>query len=165
MSDFIPRLIVHGPLLAFAGYLSAAVTQTVFHRLFGHRRRIRPIFEVHMRGHHARYPPGRLRSDKWIDSEQHVMWWYALPLAPLVGVIGWLAPAWATAAFSAGLGFAIWWHIYIHKHYHLRQSWWRRFAWFRTKRRLHFVHHRSVRRNYAIVEYWIDRLMGTYRER
>jgi len=46
---------------------------------------------------------------------------------------------------------------------HLARSILNRFAWFRRKRDLHFVHHRRVHSNYAIVEFWIDRLLGIYR--
>jgi sterol desaturase/sphingolipid hydroxylase (fatty acid hydroxylase superfamily) len=55
------------------------------------------------------------------------------------------------------------WHIYLHEHYHLIDTPLERFAWFRKKRELHYIHHRDARYNFAVVEFWIDRLMGTHK--
>jgi hypothetical protein len=152
-------------LVMFAAtYYFAAVIQTVLHRVFGHRDRIHRVYVVHAQGHHAKYPPHRLKTDAWIDSEQHVMWYYAIPLVPVALAIAWLGEFWLFLSHAASLAFAIWWHIYLHKQYHLRATHWERFAWFRRKRELHFIHHRHVHSNFAIVEYWIDRCLGTRKE-
>ena len=37
------------------------------------------------------------------------------------------------------------------------------FAWFRRKQQLHFVHHRHANSNFAIIDNFWDRLLGTYR--
>lgn len=152
-------------LLMFAGtYYFAAFVQTILHRIFGHHDRIHRVYETHARGHHAQYPPQRLLTDTWVDSEQHVMWYYAIPFVPAAALVAWLCPPALLIAHLAALLFAIWWHIYLHEQYHLRGCRWERFAWFRKKREMHFIHHRSVHTNYAIVEYWIDSLLGTRRE-
>jgi sterol desaturase/sphingolipid hydroxylase (fatty acid hydroxylase superfamily) len=39
-----------------------------------------------------------------------------------------------------------------------------RFAWFRRKQQLHFVHHLHANRNFAVIDFFWDRLFGTYRE-
>jgi hypothetical protein len=145
-------------------YYFAALIQTVFHRWFGHHRRITRIYEIHAKGHHAKYPPHRLSAKQWIDSEQHVMWFYAIPFLPAATLIGWLFGPWILCSHIMAVFFAIWWHIYLHKEYHLSFSRWERFKWFKKKRELHFIHHRDVRANYAIVEYWLDTLLGTRKE-
>src|SRR5688572_8079762 len=142
-------------------YYFAAFIQTLLHRIFGHHDRIRPVYITHARGHHGKYPPSKLLTDVWLDSEQHVMWYYAIPFAPVAVIILIAFGPWLFFTHSAAMILAIWWHIYLHKQYHLRKSPWERFKWFREKRELHFIHHRQVHKNYAIVEYWMDNLLGT----
>ena len=149
----------------FAGtYYFAAFVQTLLHRLFGHRDRIRAVYLTHARAHHGKYPPNQLLTDVWLDSEQHVMWYYALAFVPTGFAVGWIFGLALFATHLGGLMFAIWWHIYLHKQYHLRGSAWERFEWFQRKRELHFIHHRDVHKNYAIVEFWMDDLLRTRQE-
>jgi sterol desaturase/sphingolipid hydroxylase (fatty acid hydroxylase superfamily) len=49
--------------------------------------------------------------------------------------------------------------------YYLIDTPFEHYAWFRRKRDLHFIHHRDARYNFAVVEFWIDRLMGTQKTR
>ncbi len=39
----------------------------------------------------------------------------------------------------------------------------RMFAWFRRKQELHFVHHRHAGSNFAVIHFFWDRILGTYR--
>jgi hypothetical protein len=152
---------IHALLAFILTYYFAAVVQAVLHRVFGHHDRIHAVFETHAKGHHRKYPPQRLLSETWIESEQHIMWYYALPFVPTAALVFWLGGPGIFLGHLLGLGFAIWWHIYLHEQYHLRNSPWGRFQWFRQKRDLHFIHHRDVHKNYAIVEYWLDTVLGT----
>jgi len=148
--------------VALATYYLASFLQTLFHRLFGHTRRIAAVYDVHVGGHHAKYQ-AKLLSVEWMPSERHVMWYYTIPFAPMIAAAFTLLPmAWFVAHLAA-LAWTIWWHIYLHKQYHLRGSWFVRFEWFRRKRALHFIHHRNEHSNFAIVEYVWDRLLGTHR--
>jgi len=142
-------------------YYFAAMVQTVFHRLFGHKNRIAAIFETHAKGHHRIYRVPKLLTDKYLDDEYSVMWYYAIPVLPVFILLLMFTSTQVILGFAVGLVFSIWWHIHLHKHYHLTNSFWNRYQWFHTKRELHFVHHMNVKTNYAIVEYWIDDLMRT----
>jgi len=142
-------------------YYTASIIQAVSHRLFGHTKRIAAVFESHALGHHRVYKANSLLLDHWIPAERHVMWYFALLFAPLVLGVYFLAPIDVFVAHALGLAFAVWWHVFLHQQYHLRGSYLERFRWFQEKRRLHVVHHHRVWRNYAIVEFWLDRLMGT----
>jgi len=53
-------------------------------------------------------------------------------------------------------------HAYVHEHYHLNRSWLDRWQWFRWRRSLHFVHHRDTTRNYAVIDFFWDRMLRTY---
>jgi len=39
-----------------------------------------------------------------------------------------------------------------------------RFAWFRRKQELHFVHHRHANCNFAVIHFFWDRILCTYRK-
>jgi sterol desaturase/sphingolipid hydroxylase (fatty acid hydroxylase superfamily) len=54
-------------------------------------------------------------------------------------------------------------HVFFDKEYHVEGSRFQRFAWFRRKQELHFVHHRHANCNYAVIDYFWDRLLGTFR--
>lgn len=151
-------------VVAFATYYVASLIQVVFHRWFGHTRRIIRVYEVHVGGHHAQYSKDLL-SDRWINTEQHVTWYYAIPFAPMVFGAFWLLPWGLFIVHVSTLSFAIWWHLFLHRKYHIRGAWLERFAWFQRKRRLHLLHHQRPRRNYAIVEFGWDRVLGTFYDR
>ena len=142
-------------------YYFVALVQTVFHKLFGHKNRIKAIYETHALGHHDKYRPSKLLTDSWIDSERHVMWYYAIPTIPISLLVFYSAPLSVIVGFSSSLLISIWWHIFLHEQYHIKNSFFERYKWFLKKRKLHFDHHIHVNKNYAIVEYWIDDLMGT----
>lgn len=104
-------------------------------------------------------------SDHWIPTERHALWYYAAVFVPISLGALWLLPLEMFIIHLGALGFAIWWHVYLHRQYHMRHTFWRRFAWFRRKQRLHVIHHRKPHKNYAIVEYCWDRLLGTFADR
>jgi sterol desaturase/sphingolipid hydroxylase (fatty acid hydroxylase superfamily) len=54
-------------------------------------------------------------------------------------------------------------HYYIDSQYHVGGSWLGRFSWFRQKQQLHFIHHRHGNYNFAVIDFFWDRLFGTYR--
>src|SRR6185436_9884177 len=149
-------VLVEAVLAFVITYYGASIIQAVSHRLFGHRKRISAVFESHALGHHGVYKTDSLLLERWVPAEKHVMWYFALLFAPFVLSVSLLAPAHVLAAHTVGLTFALWWHVFLHQHYHLRGSYFERFRWFRRKRQLHLVHHHHVWRNYAIVEFWLD---------
>jgi hypothetical protein len=53
--------------------------------------------------------------------------------------------------------------VFFDKEYHVEGSRFLRFAWFRRKQQLHFVHHRHANTNFAVIDFFWDRLLGTYR--
>jgi sterol desaturase/sphingolipid hydroxylase (fatty acid hydroxylase superfamily) len=54
-------------------------------------------------------------------------------------------------------------HVYLDKQYHTEASSLARFAWFKRKQQLHFVHHLNSNSNFAVIDSFWDRLLGTYR--
>jgi len=152
-------------ILAFVlTYYASSIIQAVSHRVFGHKRRIDAVFRSHALGHHAVYRRDALLLDHWVAAEKHVMWYFVPLFVPLVLSVYLLAPLSIFVAHMAAIAFSVWWHVFLHKQYHIRGSFFERYKWFMAKRELHLVHHLNVRSNYAIVEYWIDHVMGTIKK-
>ena len=98
-------------------------------------------------------------------------WSYALCLLPIgimldrystriinsVGIAVWSLAMAATAAAS------FYAHVYFDKAYHVEGSLLERFAWFRRMQQLHFVHHLHANSNFAVIDFFWDRVLGTYR--
>lgn len=150
--------------IAAVTYYLLSIVQTVLHKDYGHRKRIRAVFYAHAIGHHGAYPVDKLRTEKFIDCESHALNYYGIPIAAFAGFIYFYLGPFVLAANLAGALFTFRWHMYLHEHYHLNETPLERFAWFREKRRLHFIHHADASVNFAVVEMWIDRLLGTRRE-
>ncbi len=53
-------------------------------------------------------------------------------------------------------------HVYLDRQYHTEGSILARFAWFRRKQQLHFVHHLHANTNFAVIDFFCDKLLGTY---
>jgi sterol desaturase/sphingolipid hydroxylase (fatty acid hydroxylase superfamily) len=150
--------------VAIGSYYLMSIVQTVLHRDYGHRKRIKVVFDAHAIGHHGVYNPNNLQTEKFEDCESHALNYYGIPIVAFaVFVYLYLGPL-IMFAHLTGVFVTFRWHLYLHEHYHLIDTPLERFAWFRKKRRLHFVHHRDARYNFAVVEFWIDNLMGTRRE-
>jgi hypothetical protein len=150
--------------VAVGSYYLMSIVQTVLHRDYGHRNRIRKVFRAHTIGHHRKYNVDNLQTTDYVDLESHALNYYGIPIAMaavLAYVIGGTS---VMIAHLIGVFATFRWHIYLHEHYHLVDSPLERFAWFRKKRSLHFVHHRDARYNFAVVEFWIDNLMGTRKD-
>ena len=54
-------------------------------------------------------------------------------------------------------------HVYFDQAYHAQEPKLARFAWFRRMQQLHFVHHLHANSNFAVIDFFWDRLLGTYR--
>ncbi len=55
-------------------------------------------------------------------------------------------------------------HVFFDKEFHVEGSRLQRFAWFRRKHELHFVHHRPANCNFAVIHFFWDRILCTYRK-
>ncbi len=55
--------------VAVASYYLMSILQTVLHRDFGHRDRIRAVFSAHAHGHHGVYNRNNLKTAEFVDHE------------------------------------------------------------------------------------------------
>lgn len=150
--------------VAVLSYYLMSIVQAVLHRDYGHRKRIKAVFVAHAIGHHGQYPAHQLKSDEFVDLESHALNYYGIPIVLIAAFTYFVFGPMVMIAHLVGTFATFRWHIYLHRHYHLTETYLERFAWFRNKRRLHYVHHRDASVNFAVVEFWVDSLLGTRRE-
>jgi sterol desaturase/sphingolipid hydroxylase (fatty acid hydroxylase superfamily) len=167
MPESILRLLPELPLfimIALATHLFMSFSQTIMHRRLGHHRMGGRFFRNHIMFHHAYYSNDHLVSRSYLGDEGNNTPFFFIPVI-LVGACTFLllpidlflGQVVACAASSYA-------HIFFDKEYHVEGSRLQRFAWFRRKQELHFVHHRHEDSNFAVIDFFWDRVLGTYRK-
>jgi sterol desaturase/sphingolipid hydroxylase (fatty acid hydroxylase superfamily) len=147
--------------VALGTYYLAALIQTVLHQALGHHRQGGKFFRAHLGNHHAIY--SRIFTTKsYIDEDESLTVYYLAPVAICSALAFWLLPLpFAVTVLSAFL-FSFTAHVYVHVQYHLEDSVLERSRWFRRRRYLHQLHHEQPNRNFGVMEFFWDRLLGTY---
>ncbi len=163
METYVASRILLYVATVVATYYLASFVQASLHSLFGHTRLGRSLYKVHVGSHHGVYSKDILMSDRYSDEEESLTFYYVIPTVILVGVAYLILALDLLVVHLSSLALAFYAHVYLHVHYHLKDSWLRRFEWFKRKQRLHFVHHRDMSKNFAVVEFFWDRVFGTYR--
>jgi hypothetical protein len=148
---------------AVGTYLLVSFCQTLFHYRLGHRQLGGRLFRNHIYFHHVHYAPDHLVSDKYLDDEGNNTPFFLIPMATVAVAVYFILPLDLFVVQMAAMSVSFFAHVYLDKHYHVAGSWLGRFAWFRRKQQLHFVHHRHANSNFAVIDYFWDRLLGTYR--
>jgi sterol desaturase/sphingolipid hydroxylase (fatty acid hydroxylase superfamily) len=118
--------------------------------------------------HLTQYPPGKLTSDryrfpKWYNNGLLL---FTPPLLVLMGsaaLIVWSLhwPWWMLAVLGtcvATLGFLNDW---VHDSFHVRRHPLMHLRTYQKLRRLHFIHHSNMDKNFGIVSFVWDRVFGT----
>lgn len=137
--------------------------QTLFHRYLGHRRLGGIFFKNHVQFHHARYSGDHVVSFHHGNNEGNNTPFFLIPTVLVVGLSYFVMRLDLFVVQLAAMSLSFYGHVYIDNQYHLAGSWLGRFSWFRRKQQLHFVHHRHANYNFAVIDYFWDRLLGTYR--
>jgi len=155
----IPPLV----LTAACAHLIVSCSQTLMHRWLGHRRLGGVFFRNHIKFHHAQYAKGHLMSATYRGEEGNNTPYFLIPTA-LFGLGAFLMlPFVLFLAVALAASASFYAHVYLDKAYHVDGSWFERFVWFRRKQQLHFVHHLHANCNFAVIDFFWDRLLGTYR--
>jgi len=150
-------------LVAIGAHLVVSASQTLLHYGLGHHRVGGAFFRNHIRFHHTYYARGHLVSPNYRAEEGNNTPYFLIPTILVAGVMFFVLPLnlfLVVAAVSAASFYA---HVHFDKAYHVEGSKLARFAWFRRKRDLHFVHHLHADSNFAVIDFFWDRLLGTYR--
>ncbi len=137
--------------------------QTLLHYGLGHRRLGGTLYRNHIRFHHTYYARGHLASPTYRGEEGNNTPYFLIPTLLVGGALFFVLPLplfLVMASVSAASFYA---HVVLDREYHVENSRLERFAWFRRKRQLHFVHHLHADANFAVIDFFWDRLLGTYR--
>ena len=89
--------------------------------------------------------------------------YFLIPAILVAGAMFLLLPFTLFLVATAASAASFYLHVYLDKEYHVEGSKLARFAWFRRKQQLHFVHHLHADSNFAVIDFFWDRLLGTYR--
>lgn len=150
-------------LIAMIAHLVMSLGQTLFHRYLGHRRIGGRFFKNHIQFHHVHYAGSHVVSTHYLDNGENNTLFFMMPVAMVFGLsylflrLDLFVVQFAAMSLSFGA------HYYLDNQYHVAGSWLGRFPCFRRKQQLHFIHHRHGNCNFAVIDFFWDRLLGTYR--
>ena len=150
-------------LAAICTHLVVSISQTLFHYGLGHHRIGGIFYRNHIRFHHTHYARGHLVSSTYLGDEGNNTPYFLIPVAVVAGGMFLVLPFDVFLVVIAASAASFYVHVYLDKEYHVTGSRLSSFAWFRRKQQLHFVHHLHANSNFAVIDFFWDRLLGTYR--
>jgi sterol desaturase/sphingolipid hydroxylase (fatty acid hydroxylase superfamily) len=150
-------------MAAVATHLVMSFAQTLMHYKLGHHPMGGKFFRNHINFHHAYYSKDHLVSRTYLGDEGNNTPFFFIPVF-LVGACTYLLlPLDLFVVEVVACAASFYAHVFFDKEYHVEGSRLQRFAWFRRKQELHFVHHRHANSNFAVIHFFWDRILGTYR--
>ena len=163
VSPFLAELPLY-LLTAAATHLVMSFAQTVMHYKLGHHPMGGKFFRNHITFHHSYYSKDHLVSPTYLGDEGNNTPFFFIPVF-LAGACTYLIlPLDLFFVQVTACAASFYAHVFFDKEYHVEGSRLQRFAWFRRKQELHFVHHRHANSNFAVIHFFWDRLLGTYRK-
>ncbi len=150
-------------ITAATTHLVVSFMQTIMHRMLGHHPIGGRLFRNHINFHHSYYSKDHLVSRKYRAEEGNNTPFFLIPVFLAGACIYFVLPTdlFVVAAVACTASFYA--HVLFDREYHVAGSRLQRFAWFRHKQELHFVHHRHADSNFAVIHFFWDRILGTYR--
>jgi len=149
-------------LTAVCTHLVISSGQTLFHYGLGHHRIGGIFYRNHIRFHHAHYAEGHLVSAAHRRNEGNNTPYFLIPTILVAGAMFLVLPVDLFLVVTAASAASFCAHVYLDRQYHTEASSLSRFVWFRRKQKLHFVHHLYANSNFAVIDSFWDRLLGTY---
>ena len=150
-------------LTAICTHLVVSLSQTLFHYVLGHHRIGGIFYRNHIRFHHTYYAKGHLVSSVYQSDEGNNTPYFLMPTIVVTGVIFLVLPFDLFLVVTITIAISFYAHVYLDREYHVAGSKLARFAWFKRKQQLHFVHHLHAGSNFAVIDFFWDKLLGTYR--
>ena len=150
-------------LAAVCTHLVVSSSQTLFHYALGHHRIGGIFYRNHIRFHHRYYSKGHLVSSAYRGDEGNNTPYFLIPTILVAGGMFLVLPLDLFLVVTTASAASFYAHVFLDKEYHVEGSGLARFAWFRRKQQLHFVHHLHANSNFAVIDFFWDRMLGTYR--
>ena len=158
----VDSLLVYG-LTAMCAHFLMSLGQTLFHRYLGHSRLGGRFFKNHIQFHHTHYSGDHVISAHYLDNGDNNTLFFLMPVGVVVALGYFFLRLDLLAVQLAVMSLSFCGHYYIDNQFHVAGSWLGRFSWFRRKQQLHFIHHRRGNCNFAVIDFFWDSLLGTYR--
>jgi hypothetical protein len=166
MLQTVSRLLPELPLFlmtAVATHLLMSFTQTLMHYKLGHHPMGAKFFRNHINFHHTYYSKDHLVSRTYLGDEGNNTPFFFVPVFLVGACTYFVLPVDLFVVQVVACAVSFYAHVFFDKEYHVEGSRLQRFAWFRRKQELHFVHHRHANSNFAVIHFFWDRILGTYR--
>ena len=112
--------------------------------------------------HHKDYPAKRLESDTYIDSAKwyNNMFVFWICMAQLYIYMSTSFRVFTIFTMETSIySFSV---SYFHEQFHIKNSWWLRYEWFRHFKKNHLIHHMKHTKNFGILTNSMDKLNQTY---
>jgi sterol desaturase/sphingolipid hydroxylase (fatty acid hydroxylase superfamily) len=167
MTGWIRGSLIELPLFTLAivsTHLTVSCGQTLMHYWLGHRRIGGGLFRNHINFHHSHYARGHLASAVPEGNQGNNTPYFLIPVLVAAAVVFFVLPRGLFFAVLLAAAMSFYAHVHLDKAYHVEGSYLERFAWFRRKRQLHFVHHLHANANFAVIDFFWDRVLGTFRK-
>ena len=166
MVEWAEQFLSHLPLFiltAICTHLVLSSSQTLFHYGLGHHRIGGIFYRNHIKFHHTYYARGHLVSSTYRGAKGNNTPYFFIPTIIVAGGVFLVLPFDLFVVVTAASAASFYAHVYLDKEYHVEGSNLAGFAWFRRKQQLHFVHHLHANSNFAVIDFFWDRVLGTYR--
>jgi sterol desaturase/sphingolipid hydroxylase (fatty acid hydroxylase superfamily) len=166
ISDDVEGALLEALLLvltAICTHLVMSCGQTLLHHGLGHHRLGGVLYRNHIKFHHTYYAKGHLASATYRGEDGNNTPYFLIPTLLVGGVLFFVLPLPVFVAMALASAVSFYVHVVLDREYHVENSRLERFAWFRRKRQLHFVHHLHADANFAVIDFFWDKLLGTYR--
>lgn len=150
-------------LVAVTTHLVMSFGQTLIHYKIAHHPIGGRIFRNHINFHHKHYSNDHLVSQTHLGDEGNTTPYFFIPVLLASACAYLLLPLDLFVVAMVTCAASFYAHVFFDNEYHSERSRLLRFAWFRRKQELHFVHHRHGDSNFAVIHFFWDRILGTYR--
>jgi fatty acid hydroxylase family protein len=151
-------------MTAVATHLVMSFWQTLIHYKVAHHPMGGKIFRNHINFHHTHYSDAHLVSRTYLGDEGNTTPYFFIPVSVVGGCAYFLLPLNLFVVMVIASAASFYAHVFFDKEYHVEGSRLQRFAWFRRKQELHFVHHRHANSNFGVIHFFWDKILGTYRK-
>ena len=162
VSGVLPQLPLY-VVTAVVTHLVVSFGQMLMHYKFAHHAIGGKLFRNHINFHHTHYSNDHLVSRRYLGDQGNITPFFFIPVLLLAAFSYFVLPIGLFVVEICAGAASFYVHVFFDKQYHVEGSGLQRFAWFRRKQELHFVHHRHANSNFAVIHFFWDKLFRTYR--
>src|SRR5205085_12066181 len=110
------------------------------------------FFRNHINFHHTYYSKDHLVSRTYLGDEGNNTPFFFIPVFMVGACTYFVLPLDLFVVQVIACAVSFYAHVFLDKEYHAEGSRLQRFAWFRRKQELHFIHHRHANSNFAVID-------------